>query len=121
MLCDLGLRFIVQGHHDALARINGHVYLEVAEAQYVAIEQAARITFADRFAVAIDVNAIGTGVDEVVNATLEVDRGVTPRDIAIRIRQDPVVLQRAPDRAAFIAEDAYRIVTQSRCSETISS
>ena len=60
MLGDRGLRFIVQGHGDALTRINGHGYFEVAKAQYVAIEQAARIAFANGFAVAIDVNTVGT-------------------------------------------------------------
>ena len=76
----------------------------------VAIEQASRITFADWLVFVVNVNAIATQVCQVVNAAFVVDCRVPTRDVFVRIGQNPVVLQRAPDRAAVLGEFAHGVV-----------
>ncbi len=97
-------------HVQALAGVDRDDDLEVTEPQTVSVEQALRIALAERFAVTVDIDAVRTQVIEVVNTTLVVDCGVLAGDVAIRVGQNPVVLQRAADRAAFLAEDVNGIV-----------
>src|SRR5690606_33877171 len=58
----------------------------------------------------VDVHAVHRRVDDVVAAGAEIDAGVPARQVALRVRQDPVALERATDRAAARAEllDAAR-------------
>ena len=56
----------------------------------------------DRLLGAIDEDAVGRGVDDVVAAGAVVDARVSARQIALRIRQDPVAFERSADRAAVV-------------------
>ena len=79
----------------------------------VAVEQAPRVALAYRFTVAVDVDTVAAGVNEVINSAFEIDARVTSGDVAIGVGKDPVVLQRAPDRAAFLVENADGVVTDN--------
>jgi len=82
----------VERHHEALTLVDRDFEFEVTHAHAVAVEQAPRIAPADRFYFAVHVDAVAARVGEVIHATLVVDRGMTTRDIAVRIRKNPVVL-----------------------------
>ena len=101
---------LVERHDEAFAVIDAHRDLEIPELEHVAVEQTPHIALADGLAIAVDVDAVGTRVDEVVDAALEIDRRVAPGDVAIRVGQDPVVLQRTADRAAFLVEHAHGVI-----------
>ncbi len=106
----LRLGLVIERHGDTFAVVDGDGDLEITEAQHVTVEQAADVALADRLAIAVDVNAVGAGIDEIVDAALEIDGRMTSGNVAIRVRQDPVVLQRTADRAAFLVEHANRVI-----------
>jgi hypothetical protein len=103
-------RRVVQRYDEALAFVDRHVDDEVTKTNDIAVEQSAWITLAQWFTIAIDINTIGTGIGEVIGTALEIDRGVAARNESIRVREDPVVLQRSANRAAFVVKDAHGVV-----------
>ena len=84
---------LVERHDEALALVDADLEFEVAHAHAIAVEKAPRIALANGFHFAIHVDAVAAHVGQVVHAAFVVDRGVTSRDIAIGVRQNPVVLQ----------------------------
>ena len=80
-------------HDQAFALIQGDLKFKISHAQPVAIEQAARISPAERFFLVVDVDAIAANVGQVVGAGLKINGGVLAGNELIRIRQNPVILQ----------------------------
>ena len=79
-------------HNQAFAAIDRDAELKIAHAQGVTIKQAARIALADGFHLIVDVDAIATGVYEVIDATLKIDGSMPSGYEAIRVGKNPVVL-----------------------------
>ena len=100
----------LERHDDAFAVVDRDADFEVTEVQAVAVEQASRIAIADWFFFIVNENAIATKICEVVHATSVVDCRVSARDVFVRVGQNPVVLQRAPDCAAVLGEFAHSVV-----------
>ena len=100
----------LQRHGQALALVDMNLEFEVAHAHAIAVEQAARVALADRFAFVVHVHAVAAHVGEVIHAAAVVDRGMAARDVAVRVGQDPVVLQRTTDCAALLVELAHVVV-----------
>ncbi len=100
-------------HGQALALIQRHPELELAHAQPVAVEQAARVALADRRLLVIDKDAVGAGVDQVKGTRLEVDCGMTAGKEVVGIGQYPVVFQRSADGTAVLAELAHTITAKN--------
>ena len=76
--------------------------LVVPEAEHIAVVQHGRVALAERLPV--DEQAVEAGVGDVVPPVPEGDCGVAARDVAIRVRQDPVVVLGATDRAPPLTE-----------------
>ena len=98
------------GDFEAVVAVELDLDLEIAEVQRVAVEQAPRVAAADRRILVIDVDTVRTQVGQVVNPAPAVHGRVLARDVSIGIRQDPVVVQRAADRAPGFVKLADGVV-----------
>ena len=103
--------FRLFGDFEVFAFVDSDDDLEIAEVQVVAVEQSPGIALTDRLSFFVDVDAIRTDVGEVVDASLAVDRRVLTGYVLVGVWQDPVVIQRAADRAAFLTELTHSIIT----------
>ncbi len=97
-------------HNDALALIDCDPHFEVAHPQVITVKQAARIAFANRFVLIVNVHAIGAEVGKVINSALVVDGGMASGDIPVGIRQDPFIFERATDRAAVFRKLVHSVI-----------
>ncbi len=71
-----------------------------ADAQAVTVEETLRMALADWRVCIVDVDAVATGIDQIVGAGLMLDHRVPAGDIAVCVRQHPVVVVVPADRAA---------------------
>ena len=101
---------LVQRHDEALARIDRRDDFEIAQPQLIAVEEPPRHALADGLTVAVEVDAVGARVEQVVDSAPVIDCRVAPGNVTERIGQNPVVLQRAADRAALLIENTHGIV-----------
>ena len=92
----LGLGVALHRDHDLI----------VADPQDIAVLQpvATRAELRDRLRHIIDEHPIGAEVFEAEVAVAKIDAGVVRGYVAQRVRQHPIVVARAPDRAAAHAE-----------------
>ena len=107
MLVGTAARRVELGYLGHRLGIQGDDDLIVADAQDIAVLQpiAARAELRDRLRLIIDEHPVGAQVFEVEVSVAKMDAGVVRGHVAQRVGQHPIIVARAPDRAAAHAEN----------------